>query len=267
MTFSDPQVRSLLDAFFVCRWMNLDGDRSAGGSPRVVRWGTGSGSLRGTGYSNVQLCVYTPEGRLFHVLTGYISAGDLVWELCHALVTYDALRARAASRSARSVIHRRADAIQRAYESIGREAKHASRLVDKTPSPDERRHAKRDRKTLKKHAYARASDVTTRMLTRGNRAGGFGGDGELVLDSKARRMAGRVEVRRTPPWQAMSEDLRAAVRAVLPAVAQDARQAEVSAQDVREPDVSELLERLLDRPPSGDTPQMNPASAPPRSRR
>ena len=212
MTFSDAKVRSLIDAFFVCRWINLEGDRSAGSSPRVLPQGGGSPSARGTGYSNVQICVYTPEGRLLHLLTGFVSASDLVWELCQALVTYEAIQQRPASRSARTVVVRRADQIQRELEGPRRAGASSTRA---RPRRSVHRHARRDRKILKQHAHARVEDVKTRWLTRGNRAGGFSGNGLVVSDSKPKTLVGFAPVLRAPPWDAMPEALRVAVRAAL----------------------------------------------------
>ena len=105
MTFSDAKLRKLIDTFFVCGWTNLEGTKGAGGSPRIECGGTPIPQMRGSGFSNLQLCVYTPDLRLIHVVTGWISPGDLVWELSQALVTWDAVQARPST--AASVVRRR----------------------------------------------------------------------------------------------------------------------------------------------------------------
>ncbi len=221
MTFSDAKLKKMVDAFFVCSWTDLEGTKGAGGSPRIKCGGTPVPQMRGSGYSNLQLCVYTPDLRLLHVVTGWISAGDLVWELSQALVTWDAVQAK--PRTATNTVRRRQADIQRSYE--GRPAskkKIPFQLATPTKrkwkqfaygvSDRARRHSKKDRKVLTRFPYMPASKVTTERLTHRDSNGGFPGDGRVIdtstmpgLDAVLARSA-PMQGRRPPPWEEMSPE-------------------------------------------------------------
>ena len=88
MTFSDPHVRRLLNRRFVCAWTNTQGDPNAGASFAHGPKEPAGGCLRGNGEHNIQLIVMTPKGRIFHVISGFISPRELRKQLAFALRNY-----------------------------------------------------------------------------------------------------------------------------------------------------------------------------------
>ena len=88
-TLSNRKVRRLLNDRFVCAWVNTEGDKSAGASFAHEPGEAAPSCIRGNGEHNVQMIFLTPQGEIFHVLAGYITAGDLAEELAFALKTYE----------------------------------------------------------------------------------------------------------------------------------------------------------------------------------
>ena len=81
VSFSNDKVRDLLNGEFVNTFSNTTGDPTAGKSI----WHDPSDSpgmcIRGNGKQNVQTLFLTPQGKIFHAATGYLSADDLVDEI------------------------------------------------------------------------------------------------------------------------------------------------------------------------------------------
>jgi hypothetical protein len=91
VTFADPAVKKLLQKEFVCAWVNLEGEAIAGSS-FAHEPGTPAGQcVRGNGEHNIQLLTMTPEGKVFHVLAGYVAPRELVEELRLALSIFGSL--------------------------------------------------------------------------------------------------------------------------------------------------------------------------------
>ncbi len=88
MTFSDPHVRKLLNKRFVCAWINTQGDSNAGASFAHGPKEPAGGCLRGNGEHNIQLIVMTPKGKIFHVISGFISPKELREQLSFALKNF-----------------------------------------------------------------------------------------------------------------------------------------------------------------------------------
>lgn len=85
MSFSDKKVKRLLSKRFVLAWMDLEGQRIAGASYAHPPSDPPPTCIRGNGEHNVQILTLTPQGEIFHVLSGYIAPEDLVEELELAL--------------------------------------------------------------------------------------------------------------------------------------------------------------------------------------
>ena len=85
MTFADKKLRRLLKKRFISAWIDTTGDPTAGTSFQHDPKEPAGSCIRGNGEHNVQMIVLTPEGRIFHVVSGYIGADDLREELAFAL--------------------------------------------------------------------------------------------------------------------------------------------------------------------------------------
>ena len=81
VTFSAARVRKALQDDFVCYYTNTKGDSSAGASFSHAPNDPPGPCGRGAGRQNVQSIFMTPAGEIFHVATGFLSAGDLLAEL------------------------------------------------------------------------------------------------------------------------------------------------------------------------------------------
>jgi len=221
VTLSDPDIRKILNAFFVCTWKNLEGDPQAGGSPRILPGGEAAPLPRGSGYPNFQLLIFTPDARLLHAVIGAIDARDLKWALAQALITYDAVKAR--PRTARQVVVWRQDRIQEQIE--GKQAKAKTRGfripsaskkrtqagTDK-PTRAYRRHAARERRILKRHPLALERQIKTHWLTEGNKSAGFAGNGKILKPPRSGKRTAAAKTPRVPqpprPWPKMPAGLR-----------------------------------------------------------
>ncbi|MBL8892018.1 MAG: hypothetical protein JNL67_18730 [Planctomycetaceae bacterium] len=81
VSFSQPQVQAVLSRDFVCFTTSTEGDPSAGESIRHRPSDNAGTCLRGNGQQNVQTLFLTPDGRIFHAVSGYIAPDDLLEEL------------------------------------------------------------------------------------------------------------------------------------------------------------------------------------------
>ena len=66
---------------FVCARTDTTGDASAGGSFAHAPGDAEPTCIRGNGKQNVQMLFLTPQGEIFHVITGYIGAAELAADL------------------------------------------------------------------------------------------------------------------------------------------------------------------------------------------
>ena len=89
VSFSDDRVRKLLNEEFICLRLNTRGDPTAGESFSHAPRDPAGPCLRGNGRQNVQVLFLTPEGEIFHVLTGFVGPDELQTELKWALAAYD----------------------------------------------------------------------------------------------------------------------------------------------------------------------------------
>jgi hypothetical protein len=92
VSFSSPDVQKILSDQFICARINTTGEPTAGASFSHAPSDPPGPCLRGNGQQNIQLIFLTPQGELFHTLTGYIGPEDLADELKFALATYEALQ-------------------------------------------------------------------------------------------------------------------------------------------------------------------------------
>jgi hypothetical protein len=81
VSFSQPQVQTILARDFVCFTTSTEGDPTAGQSIRHRPRDPAGPCLRGNGQQNVQTLFLTPAGEIFHAATGYLSPEDLLTEL------------------------------------------------------------------------------------------------------------------------------------------------------------------------------------------
>jgi hypothetical protein len=93
VSFSSPAVQNTLKDRFICACVNTTGEPTAGASFSHAPSDPPGPCLRGNGRQNIQLIFLTPQGDLFHALTGYVGPNDLAEELKFALETYEALQA------------------------------------------------------------------------------------------------------------------------------------------------------------------------------
>ena len=81
VSFSEPQVQSLLNNHFVCTFSNTQGDPTAGMSIKHSPNEPAGQCIRGNGEQNVQTIFLTPDEQIFHVATGFLSPADLAQEI------------------------------------------------------------------------------------------------------------------------------------------------------------------------------------------
>ena len=225
VVFSDPSIRKILDALFVCTWKDLERDPQSGSSPRVRPGDHGVPLPRGRGFSNLQMVVLTPDAKLIHLVAGTIDARDLEWELAQALITYEAAKSR--PQKARSIVVWRQDRIMDQFAGIQRyrarggfgitPAPREMKTEWHKPAPAHRRSVDKQRKIVKRFALAPEHKIQTRWLTRGISTAGF--PGNEVLESRpapvVRAPQRPPEKRRPLPWNDMPDELRERFAAAL----------------------------------------------------
>ena len=91
VSFSDDKVQKSLNNNFVCTHTSTEGDPSAGKSLKHAPTDAAGLCGRGAGRQNVQTVFMTPENEIFHVVTGYLDAKDLLAEVQFADKMYDRL--------------------------------------------------------------------------------------------------------------------------------------------------------------------------------
>lgn len=103
VSFSQPQVQSILSRDFVCFTTSTEGDPTAGESIRHRPSESPGTCLRGNGQQNVQTLFLTPDGRIFHAVSGYIAPDDLLGELKFAQDLFAVLKVMPAEEQAEAV--------------------------------------------------------------------------------------------------------------------------------------------------------------------
>lgn len=88
VSFSHAPLRRLLDSQFVCSWRNIEGDPNAGASFAHDPESNPGFCTRGNGNHNIQFLIMTPDERLVHAVSGFISGTDLQKELNWARETW-----------------------------------------------------------------------------------------------------------------------------------------------------------------------------------
>ncbi len=92
VSFSQPEVCSLLDRDFVCFHTSTEGDPTAGQSIRHSPNDPAGTCIRGNGPQNLQTLFLTPDGEIFHVVSGFVAPEDLVEELGFAKNLFEELK-------------------------------------------------------------------------------------------------------------------------------------------------------------------------------
>ena len=92
MTFSNPDVRSLIAAKFLAAFEDTEGSAAAGASFAHAPNDAPASCIRGNGEHNMQMLILTPDGRIVHVVAGFIEGAELVAELRFALASLELLR-------------------------------------------------------------------------------------------------------------------------------------------------------------------------------
>ena len=81
VSFSNPKVAKNLNEHFVSTFTNTYGDPTSGMSIKHSPGDTPGQCIRGNGKQNVQTIFMDPQGRIFHVATGYLGPEDLYEEM------------------------------------------------------------------------------------------------------------------------------------------------------------------------------------------
>ena len=102
VSFSNAQVQDVLKREFVCCSTNTQGDRSAGASLAHAPTDPPGPCGRGAGRQNIQVVFLTPEGNVFHVVSGYLDADSLLDEITFARETW--LELKGADSEAKDVV-------------------------------------------------------------------------------------------------------------------------------------------------------------------
>lgn len=92
VSFSSAPVRRKLKAQFVSHRLNSEGDPAAGKSMAHDVNDKPGRCATGIGRQNVQTLFLTPEGKIFHVVSGFRSDDDLVKELSFAKTLFDKMQ-------------------------------------------------------------------------------------------------------------------------------------------------------------------------------
>lgn len=114
VSFSGKNVRSSLNNEFVNTFTNTTGDPTAGQSIWHSPDDLPGQCARGVGGQNVQTIFMTPEGRIFHAATGYLSPDDLLGEIKFAKELFG--RIESSPGDARSIVSK---AHRERLESLG----------------------------------------------------------------------------------------------------------------------------------------------------
>jgi len=93
VSLSNDRVNRLLNDKFVCAYVNTKGDPNAGESFSHRPRDPVGPCLRGNGEHNVQMITISPQGEIFHVLSGYVGPEELLAELEFAEATWQKLAA------------------------------------------------------------------------------------------------------------------------------------------------------------------------------
>jgi hypothetical protein len=88
VSLSDDRVHECLRHDFECAWFNIKGESNSGASFSHAPRDPAGLCLRGNGEHNIQLLTLTPQGEIFHVLSGYVGPEELTAELEFAADTY-----------------------------------------------------------------------------------------------------------------------------------------------------------------------------------
>ena len=80
-SLSQKDVVKRLERDYVVAWTNTEGEAAAGGSFAHEPSDPEPSCSRGNGEHNIQLLFLTPQGEIFHTLSGYLSAKELTAEL------------------------------------------------------------------------------------------------------------------------------------------------------------------------------------------
>lgn len=159
-------MHKLLAKNFRMSWLNLEGDPDAGKSNEHDPKDPARTLGRGTGRSNVQVLILTPSGRLLHVVTGYCTPKELLWELQQALASWKAVKEAAVTvelSDQQSALVTRQTRIGAGYKKSIARGKHGWFLAN----------AQRDRKVVRSFPLIHAGNLSTRMIT-GTSGGHFG---------------------------------------------------------------------------------------------
>lgn len=92
VSFSDAKVQNALADNFLCTLTNTQGLDSTGKSFSHSPQEPPGPCGRGAGRQNVQTIFLTPEGKMFHVATGFLSPNDLLEEIRFASRTFNTLK-------------------------------------------------------------------------------------------------------------------------------------------------------------------------------
>ena len=91
VSLSDKRVRRILNEKFVCTWLNIKDEASAGSSFAHKPSDPAPGLLRGNGEHNNQILLLTSDGKILGAIAGYIGPDDLLEELKFGLTTLASL--------------------------------------------------------------------------------------------------------------------------------------------------------------------------------
>ncbi len=84
VSFSNAQVQEVLNRDFACSYRNIKGEPTSGESFKHSPNDPPGPCGRGAGRQNVQTVFMTPDNKIFHVMTGFLSTEDLLSELNYA---------------------------------------------------------------------------------------------------------------------------------------------------------------------------------------
>jgi hypothetical protein len=92
VSFSQPDVCKMLDQNFVCFHTSTVGDPTAGRSIEHRPNDPAGTCIRGNGPQNMQTLFLTPEGKIFHAVSGYASPEEFYQELTFANQLFDEMK-------------------------------------------------------------------------------------------------------------------------------------------------------------------------------
>jgi hypothetical protein len=164
-TLSNRKVRRLLKDRFVCAWVNTEGDKSAGASFAHEPGEAAPSCIRGNGEHNVQMVFLTPQGEIFNVVAGYITADDFAEELAFAQKTYEKVVSASGPEQQEA-------AVVSAHKKMAKKLK--EKKFDGPLGQFARRRALKDHEFMTKHPLIHVDAFTPEMLV-GNATTFFGG--------------------------------------------------------------------------------------------